>query len=665
MTGQTLSHYRVLDKIGEGATGVVYKGEDLTLGRAVALKIALKILSPEISADSSALLRFQHEARTASTLNHPNICTVHEIAQHDGQQFIVMELLEGKLLSQAIAGRAMPLEQVLDLGIQLSDALDAAHAEGIIHRDLKPANIFVTKRGQAKILDFGLAQLAPRRVSSRDPGATTHHPTQSDHRVGGTIPYMSPEQLRLEELDQRSDLFSLGVVLYEMTTGRRAFVGRTRDEITEAILTHVPVAPRSINPELPAEMDRIICKALEKNRNLRFQTASDLRADLQRLKRDVEAIRPPVAAEKQLLHWGTVVGGVVSLGALLLAAWISVRQGNMIATESPRGSAGALSGSGTSGAPPTARVPEALTSPARTSPPPPAAPVIPAAPPRVAEKPLAATSRAGSTAKPATAPATTAGAGGSKEAAGSKETDRAAAQQELRIARSKTAAGLHDQALATLRTLVTNHSDTEEALEAYFLMGSIHENTKRFTDAMGTYLEIADRYQGHARAPEALFRLAEVTLRSDRPGKELQARDSLARLITQHKQSSWAPRALLAKGEIEQRQRLHELDSILGSSVPSALVSYRQLTKTYPRSPAAKEGLSRLAEIYDDLRRYDLAAETLGELAVKYPQSSDEAWFRAGELYRRRLKDPTKARQAYLQVRSTSRHYADAQRNLK
>jgi TolA-binding protein/tRNA A-37 threonylcarbamoyl transferase component Bud32 len=660
MTGQTLSHYRVLDKIGEGATGVVYKGEDLTLGRAVALKIALKILSPEISADSSALLRFQHEARTASTLNHPNICTVHEIAEHDGQQFIVMELLEGKLLSQAIAGRALPLEQVLDLGIQLSDALDAAHTEGIIHRDLKPANIFVTRRGQAKILDFGLAQLAPRRVASRDPGITTHHPTLSDHRVGGTIPYMSPEQLRLEELDQRSDLFSLGVVLYEMTTGRRAFVGRTRDEITEAILTHVPVAPRSINPDLPAEMDRIICKALEKNRNLRFQTASDLRADLQRLKRDVEAIRPPVTAEKQLLHWGTVVGGVVSLCALLLAAWISVRQGNMGATEPPRGAANALNGSGTSGAPPTPRVPEAATAtpgPPNTQPAPP--PIAPAAPAHTAEKSSGVTARPESTAKPATANTASRGAGGSKD------TDRAAAQQELRIARSKTAAGLHDQALATLRTLVTNYSDTEEALEASFLMGSIQESTKHFTDAMGTYLEIADRYQQHARAPEALFRLAEVTLRSERPGKDLQARDSLARLITQYKQSPWAPRALLAKGEIEQRQRLHELDSTLGSSVPSALVSYRQLTKTYLRSPAAKEGLSRLAEIYDDLRRYDLAAETLAELAVKYPQSSDEAWFRAGELYRRRLKNPTKARHAYLQVRSTSRHYADAQKYLK
>lgn len=621
MTGKTLSHYRVLERIGEGTTGVVYKGEDLALGRAVALKIALKILSPDFSTNTSALLRFQHEARMASTLNHPNICTVHEIAEHEGQQFIVMELLEGQLLSEAIAGRALPLEEVLELAIQISDALDAAHAQGIIHRDLKPTNIFVTRRGQAKILDFGVAQLAPRRSTSRD--QSTHIPS-----TGGTVPYRSPEQLRGEELDQRSDLFSLGVVLYEMTTGRRAFIGQSPEEIGHAISTQVPIPPRTLNPDLPAEMDRIVCKALEKNRKLRFQTASDLQADLQRLKRDVEVMRTSAMTiggrttdEKRLPSWAVAVGGGVSFGVLLLAAWITVRQRDMDAPST----VGATIAPASAGA-------RADTQ------------SVAAAQPELGAKPKVAST----TGRPE-----------------DSDADRLAAQQELRIARSKSAAGLHDQALATLRSLVVNHRETDEAFEAYFLMGAIQESLKQLDDAMGTYLEIADRYRQHPRAPEALFRLGNLILGSERTGKELQARKVLANLIAQYRQSPWAARALLAKGEIEQRQRLHEVDKILGTSVPSALVSYRQLTRVYPQSPEAPEGLSRLAEIYQDLRRYDLAAKTFGELASRYPNAAGDAWFKAGEIYRRRLRDPARARAAYKRVPAISRHFEDAQGHLK
>src|SRR5262249_2134383 len=279
MTGQTISHYRVLEKIGEGATSVVYKAEDLALGRPV----ALKLLPAEVSMTHPTIARFQHEARTASSLNHPNICTIYEIGECDGHHFIAMELLEGEELSRVIGGRPLEIYRLVELASQIADALDAAHAEGIIHRDIKPANIFVTRRDHVKILDFRLAMLTARRPFARDDAQT---PQMS--RVGGTVPYMSPEQVSGEELDSRSDLFSTGVVLYEMATGRRAFWGTGRSEIMDAILNQAPVAMPELNPSIPQEPKRTVAKALGKNGKLRLQPASDLRAGLQRMKRDFD-----------------------------------------------------------------------------------------------------------------------------------------------------------------------------------------------------------------------------------------------------------------------------------------------------------------------------------------------------------------------------------------
>jgi serine/threonine protein kinase/outer membrane protein assembly factor BamD (BamD/ComL family) len=699
MLGRTISHYRVLETLGAGGMGVVYKAEDTKLSR----RVALKFLPADRSGDQDAIKRFLREARAASALNHPNICTIYEVDEFEGAQFIAMELLEGHTLEQLINRKPLPLGTLLDVAIQIADALDTAHAQKVVHRDIKPTNIFVTTRGRAKILDFGLAKPEADRDSvsgfSADSTREGRHGLTTQGVALGTVAYMSPEQACGEELDGRTDLFSFGVVLYEMATGHRTFSGNTSAVIFEAILNREPRAPMELNPEIPPEVERIIAKALEKDRHLRYQTAADIRADLQRVRREREtgqrpfrsgrvpaanarsgsswlsaiaetvAVPPPQTAAStrvarpirpgaKLGRW-PIAAGLGGAVAILIAAIVlfqtrarpaapAIDQQIVDQPAAPPGQAEAL--------------PSHLTvPPARTAPLP---ALVPPSLGQTVAPPSPAVSLPAVPSPPAAPTVLPAPARGDPDPVPTPPPIIDSSVEELRVARAKFDAALYDQAIADLKGIAARNPSSPSAPAAILLIGKVYERQNQPDEAAAVYVELRTKHPSSAVVQEATFSLAELVLRSKRADRDQGARELFGEISTNHPDSPWAPRALARKAGVEDRMKLRVMDAQLNASVPAALVSYRTLIERYPGFEA-ETSLARLADMYEELKRFDLAARSLDELSARFPNNSRDAAWRAAELYDKRIKDANAARAAYARVPATSPHYKDAQKRAQ
>jgi serine/threonine protein kinase len=675
--GQTVSHYKVIAPLGEGGMGVVYRAEDVKLGRSV----ALKFIGPQRAQDRQMLERFLREARTASSLNHPNICTIYEIDEYDGAPFIAMELLEGHTLDRRIDNRPLGINQLVDYAIQICDALDAAHARGILHRDIKPANIFVTTRDQVKVLDFGLAKTTDPRAAAgalRSDVQTEMLAELLSTRAGvamGTIAYMSPEQARGEELDARSDLFSFGLVLYEMTTGQRTFQGNTSAVIFDAILNREPPAPIDLNANIPVALERIIGRLLEKDPRQRYQSAVEARNDLQQVKLERSTTgsrswpQAPASSQRSGTQWPSALSGEgaaqgarrVSVGAMLIAglglislgaaSWLYVQTRNQAsASQSQLTEAPAAPGAVpvASGDPAPAQPESAPSKPAASAPP--AAPIA-ADSRRAAAPPTPSPSTSSSTATvPAAAPA-------------AKVSDPLA--EHIGVARAKADAKLFDQAVADLKAGLAAAPGSPSAPAAHLLMAGILQRQGRAEDAMAAYVELRSRHGKSAEAAEGTFLLAELTLQSKRDDREDAARRLFSEVPSMAGPTPLAVQALMRRAALEDRARLRVVDATLGTMVPASLLSYRQIVGSYPGAPSVEPSLARLAEIYEDLRRYDLAGQAWLDLARQFPGNSRDAAWQAGELFEKRVKDPQRASESYSLVPERSSHYRDAQKKLR
>jgi hypothetical protein len=589
----TAGPYKISGQLGAGGMGVVYRAEDTRLGR----QVALKFLSPVLDGDGRASARLEREARTASSLNHPNICTIYEIGEHEGRRFIAMEYLEGAPLPEAIAGRPMDTARLLDLGIQIADALDAAHAAGIVHRDVKPANIFVTKRGYAKVLDFGIARVS----QDAEAASATGHPdaatlvTTAPGTVTGTIAYMSPEQALSYSVDARTDVFSLGLVLYEMATGRQMFDGPTPAAVYDAILNRESPSACAINPALPAAFDEILCRALEKDPALRYQTASDLRADLQRLKRNVETQRLTRSA------LGQPAATVVSAPAATVPLQTAAAAATGVPASPSRGMQWTVSALGGLA---VAAVAVMVVIPRHQSPPAPAAAPatpapVPAAPAATANAPAATQSAATPVPAPAPEPAPVPASGSASpgsapsdvratpaerpraaEKAAEKTTDEKAAapapaaaappapdadatlpsvprgSPELEAVRAKMQAKDFDGAASDLRGLIAASKGDRAPLDAYNVLVELEERRNERLALPATLDEMVKRYPSDQRVPGFLLRHAETAMqRTNRPGHVIFARELAKHVVDAYPKSPEAIGATALLNEINSGRR--------------------------------------------------------------------------------------------------------------
>ena len=718
LVGQTLGHYKILDQLGAGGMGVVYRAQDSKLGR----QVALKVLPTGNTASEEAVERFRREARTASSLNHPNICTIYGFDEHDGQLYLAMELLDGEPLDRRLSGRPLELKQMLDIAAQVADALDAAHAEGILHRDIKPANIFLTRRGQVKVLDFGLAKLSPeyrrsgRHLDARHETSPPEHFTSVAGTTVGTIAYMSPEQARGDEVDPRTDLFSFGVVIYEMATGRQSFPGHTTAVVFDGILNREPVPPSTINAMLPAELDRIVSKALEKDRSLRYQTAADIGADLKRLRRDsgsrqsmpaittasgqaIEAatvVMPSAAATqvggpsgigsapttiasdpsaklpprdpsavlanaaKSPMVWGVGVG-IIAIAAI--AAGIGAYLANRGNTAPPADQAAVA-------APPTAPASDAAAVTTPAPPTPPAATPVTLAPGAPPPKTPATLSTAGATQKPTT---TAAGTNAKPKPAGPAAAPAPApavnrdtqASQLLDVAKAKLANNLNEQALNDLKQIINDFPGSRPAAEAAFLAAEIHEKSGRLDDAMAAYVEFESRFGGDRRIADAKLRRSSILARNRQPKAQAMSMQLLNDVVRDFPGTPQSQIALQTKMKLEtERRDLRALDPVLKVEVPAIVITLRQMIEQFPDSPQAMAARNRLAMTFSQMNRHAEAAAMLEEMGARGDNPMD-VWFRLGEIYERRLNNPEKAQEAYAKVPQGSPRYNDAQRKLK
>ncbi|MDH4066814.1 MAG: serine/threonine protein kinase, partial [Acidobacteriota bacterium] len=692
----------ILDRLGAGGMGVVYRAQDLKLGR----QVAIKVLPAGSASGDEAIERFRREARTASALNHPNICTIYGFDEHEGQCYLAMELLDGEPLDQRLAGRAMDPHTLVDIASQIADALDTAHGEGILHRDIKPANIFITRRGQVKILDFGLAKLTPD--ARRDAGDIFE--TRAEHFssvVGttvGTIAYMSPEQARGEALDSRTDLFSFGVLLYEMATGKQSFPGSTTAVVFDGILNREPVPPSSVNAELPVELDRIIAKALEKDRTLRYQTAADMRADLQRLRRDsgsrgVAALsgttNPAALAETTVVPAATVgvttatghpagaaqlappgaTGGGPSIQAYpptpptpvaaSNAPWLLAGAAIIVAVLAVGTGLFVMMRSGAQVPGPDEAAAGSLEAPLVAAPDPSTPPEAPAPNPAPPQRSSAAPGGAAPARAVAAAAAPAAGEAG-RPAAPSASPVGAEAARRLDVARAKLASGLVDQAVADLRQIVLDFPTSTFAADAAFLAAESLEKAGKADDAMAAYIEFDERFEGRPRVAESKLRRGLLLLRDRNQQRQLEGYALFGEIARDFPSTPQARQALQARRQVEaQRRQLRAIDPILNVEVPALLLTLRAIADQFPGEPETMLALNQLATAYEDMDQYEAASQVWEHMARQFPPNPYEVWFKLGELYEKRLRNPEKADEAYAKVPPESPRYRDAQQRLK